>query len=197
MTKVGILGGSFDPPHTGHTALANAALSQFDLDRVLLMTSGNPPHKNGAVMTSAQLRHKMTELAVMGHSGLSAFDFEVEKGEKCYTANTLAELLAINPDWEIYFIIGEDSLCDLPSWYHPELVAQRCVLLVYPRGEGDINALIEKRALEYNADIRLIDAPEFNVSSTEIRERIRCGESTDGLLDARVLQFIKDKGLYV
>ena len=195
--RVGILGGSFDPVHLGHIALANAALVQFSLDRVLLMTSGNPPHKDGAVMTPARMRHEMTELAVFGHSGLSAFDYEVEKGQKCYTANTLAELLLLHPDWEIYFIIGGDSLYDLPSWYHPELVAQKCVLLVYPRGGGDINSLIKKRADEYNADIRLIDAPGVDVSSTQIREKLRRGESTDGLLDGRVLEFIKDKGLYV
>lgn len=195
--RVGILGGSFDPVHKGHIALANAALVQFDLDRVLLMTSGNPPHKKADAMTGARLRHEMTELAVMGHTGLYAFDFEVEKGEKCYTLYTLTELLSLHPDWEIYFIIGEDSLCDLPLWHKPQEVAKRCILLVYPRGGGDINALIKKRALEYNADIRLIDAPHYPISSTQIREMLGRGESADEFLDERVSEYIKDKGLYL
>lgn len=198
MRRIGILGGSFDPPHHGHIALAKAALMQFGLERVMLMTSASPPHKDGDAMTDAHIRHEMVTLAIEGQDGLCVFDYELNKSGKSYTAKTLTELLTLYPDWEIYFIIGGDSLRDFPSWYHPETVAEKCVLLVYPRSDvSDLAELIKVRRAEYNADIRLIDAPTFDVSSTEIRELIRTGGRADELLDERVLQFIKDKGLYV
>ena len=197
MRKVGILGGTFDPIHIGHTEIAREALLQYGLSEVRFMTGGNPPHKKDLVITDARVRHKMVELAVKSDKCFIADDFEVEKTEYSYTANTLMELVQEHPDWEIYFIIGEDSLSDLTKWYNPQVVTDNCILLVYPRdNSSDLASLIAERKAQFNADIRPINASLVNVSSTEIRSRIKNNESVCGLLDEAVYEFIKEKRLY-
>ncbi len=197
MKKVGILGGTFDPPHIGHLEIARAVLLQFGLCEVRLMTGGMPPHKRDKKVTPAKLRYEMTKIALAEEKGIIADDYEVLKTDYSYTAKTLTELKKIHPDWEIYFIIGEDSLCDLHLWYEPQTVINNCILLVYPRNKNsDINRLIEQRKAEFGADIRLINAPIVDVSSTVIRERIKNNKPVDGLVCENVLEFIKENGIY-
>ena len=197
MKKIGILGGTFDPVHIGHTEIAKAAKEQYNLDRVLLMTGGNPPHKRDVKKTDAHIRHDMVKLALTDEDGIEAFDFEVNKREYTYTAKTLTELKKLHPDWEIYFIIGEDSLCDLPTWYEPQTVCQNAVLLVYPRTDNsDLDKLIEERKNEFSADIRPVNSELINVSSTNIRRRVKMGTSVKGLVTDRVCEYIMEKGLY-
>ncbi len=198
MIKVGILGGTFDPIHYGHIALAETALSQYGLDRVLVMTGGNPPHKRDREITDARVRHEMVRLALVREDRIDAFDYEVAKTEYSYTAKTLTELKTLYPDWEIYFIIGEDSLDDLPKWYEPEAVCKNAVLLVYPRAsESRLDELIKERSEEFDGDIRPINAPVIGISSTDIRSRIKEGRDTKGLISDDVLGLIKEKRLYI
>lgn len=197
MKKIGILGGTFDPVHLGHAELARCALNQYDLDTVLVMTGGMPPHKRG-VITDAMLRHEMVKLALWGEEKIVPYDYEVSKTEYSYTAKTLTELKKIHPDWEIYFIIGEDSLHDLTKWYEPQTVTDNCILLVYPRdNKSDMDNLIAERKKQFGADIRPINAKILEISSTDIRNRIKNGESVSGLVCDKVLGFIKEKGLYI
>ena len=197
MKKIGILGGTFDPVHIAHIEIAKAALEQFDLDEVRLMTGGIPPHKRDRIITPADIRFHMTELASENTNGIVADDFELSKTEYTYTAKILTELKELHPDWEIYFIIGEDSLYDFPKWYEPQIIARNCVLLVYPRNkETDIKNLANERRKQFDADIRVIDAMVFDVSSTRIRERVRDGLSIKGLVTPKVEMFINEKGLY-
>ena len=197
MKKVGILGGTFDPIHLGHTELARCALNQYSLDTVLVMTGGMPPHKRG-VITDAVLRHEMVKLALSDEEKIVPYDYEVSKTEYSYTAKTLTELKKLHPDWEIYFIIGEDSLQDLTKWYEPQTVTDNCILLVYPRdNKSDLDNLIAERKKQFGADIRPINAKILEISSTDIRNRIKNGESVSGLVCDRVLEFIKEKGLYI
>lgn len=197
MRKVGIFGGTFDPVHFGHISIAKAALDGFMLDEVLVMTGGMPPHKRGQI-TEASVRYEMTRLAFAEYEKIKPFDFEISKKEYTYTAKTLTELKSIHPDWEIYFIIGEDSLLDLPKWYEPQTVADNCILLVYPRDNGNgAEQLASLRRKQYGADIRIITAPIVNVSSTEIRNMVRNGKSPDGLVPKSVIEFIKEKRLYI
>lgn len=196
MRKIGILGGTFDPIHRGHIELARAALREYALDEVRVMTGGMPPHKRGKI-TDAAVRHEMTKLALTGEEKIVPYDYEVSKTDYSYTAKTLTELKGIYPDWEIYFIIGEDSLRDLPKWYEPETVVKNCILLVYPRdNNSDLKKLIDKRKKQLDADIRPITAPRVDVSSTDIRKRVRAGEEIDTLVPEAVAAFIKEKGLY-
>ncbi len=197
MKKIGILGGTFDPIHKGHTELARKALEEYGLDSVLVMTGGNPPHKRDKKVSDVQLRHEMVKLALKNEKSLIPFDFEVNKKEYSYTANTLTELKRLYKDWEIYFIIGEDSLRDFDKWYKPETITSNCILLVYPRdNNSDLHLLIEKQRNEFNADIRPISANIIDISSTDIRNRIKESASVEGLVDCAVLDFIKEKGLY-
>lgn len=195
--KIGILGGTFDPVHIGHIELAKGAMKQYTLDEVRFMTGGNPPHKRDRQITDSVVRHEMTRLALDGEDGLVADDFEVAKTDYTYTAKTLTELRKIHPDWEIYFIIGEDSLQDIPTWYEPQTVVKNCILLVYPRGDrSDTERLARERADELDADIRIIDLPRVDVSSTQIRQRVKENKSIDGLVPDKVGEYIKEKGLY-
>ena len=195
MKKVGILGGTFDPPHIGHMLIARAAMEQFALSNVLIMTGGNPPHK--AHITPAEVRHEMVRLAVDGEPGLVPFDFEVHKETYSYTAETLTGLKAQNPDTEYYFIIGEDSLNDIVKWYRPDIIAQNCVLLVYPRfADSRLSELIEERKSALNADIRQIAAPMLGISSTEIRERARAGKSIKYLVPDAAERYIRENKMY-
>lgn len=196
MKKVGILGGTFDPIHLAHIELARTALREYNLSEVRFMTGGNPPHKREKQITDARFRHDMVKLALSGEKKLTADDYEVNKTDYCYSAVTLGELGKLHPDWEIYFIIGEDSLRDLPKWYCPLEVCKSCILLVYPRGDGGLEKLIEKRKSEFGADIRKITAPRIDVSSTLIRKRIRDGEDISGMVCDEVRAYIEEMGLY-
>ena len=197
MKRVGILGGTFDPPHIGHMLIARAAMEQYDLCDVLIMTGGNPPHKDGAYITPAEVRHEMVRLAAEGETGLVPFDFEVYKETYSYTAETLMELKKQNPDTEYYFIIGEDSLNDIIKWYRPDIIAQNCVLLAYPRGANSrLEELIEERKKTLNADIRIIDSSVFDISSTDIRERTSSGKSIKYLVPDSVARYIDQNKLY-
>lgn len=197
MIRIGILGGTFDPVHIGHIEIAKSAMRQCSLAQVRVMTAGIPPHKRDKKTTPSRMRYKMTELAISGEAGLFADDYELKKSEYSYTANTLCELKKLHPEWDIYFIIGEDSLRDLHLWYKPEVIVRNCTLLVYPRKAGsninDLKAMYEEKM---GAEIIIIDAPEIDVSSTEIREKIKNGESADGLLPEKVMEYIRETGLY-
>jgi nicotinate-nucleotide adenylyltransferase len=197
MKKVGILGGTFDPIHNGHISLAKAALKQLKLDEVLFMTGGMPPHKNNSNITPASMRHEMTSLALENENGLVPFDYEVNKKTYSYTAKTLKELTRLYPDRKIYFIIGEDSLRDILTWYKPQEIVKLCVLAVYPRGrKSELKQLVERMKSQLGGDIRTIDAPLYNISSTDIRRRVFEGKEIDKLVPAAVEKYIKDNGLY-
>jgi nicotinate-nucleotide adenylyltransferase len=197
MKRIGILGGTFNPVHSGHIALAKAALVQYDLDQVLFMTSGNPPHKKDLNLTPSVKRHEMVSLALEGEEKLRAFDYEVYKKTYSYTAQTLTELRELEPDWEIYFIIGEDSLKDIFKWYKPDVVLKNCILLVYPRfTDSNLDGLIKDVASELEGDIRPVNAPLYDISSTQIRKLVSDGKKIDEFVPEKVREYIIENGLY-
>ena len=197
MKKVGILGGTFNPVHFGHIALAKAAFLQYNLDEVLFMTSGNPPHKKDVNLTPSVKRHKMVSLALEGEEKLIAYDYEVYKQTYSYTAQTLTELRQLHPDWEIYFIIGEDSLRDIFKWYKPDVVLKNCILLVYPRDNASsLEELIKNVSSELESDIRPVYAPLWDISSTQIRKLVSEGKKFDEFVPEKVRQYIIENGLY-
>lgn len=196
MKRIGILGGTFDPIHCGHIVVARYAMEQYELSEVRFMTGGNPPHKRRRI-TDAVIRHEMVKIAVENEPGFMPFDYEVYKKTYSYTSETITELKKKFRDTEIYFIIGEDSLRDLPKWHEPEIIVKQCVLLVYPRGvNSEADKLIDERKAQFCADIRRIDAPLMGMSSSGIRERIFEGKSVYGLVPDSVNKYIKEKNLY-
>ncbi len=196
MTKIGILGGTFDPIHGGHIKIAREAMEQYNLSEVRFLTGGIPPHKRDKKITDSKVRHEMVELATQDIKGFVADDFELSKTEYTFSVNILREIKELHPDWDIHFIIGEDSLRDFHLWHKPEEIVKLCKLLVYPRDNSDIRDLVIKRRDEYNAQIEIIKAKQMDVSSTALREMIAKGEDITGLVPKKVIEYIKEKGLY-
>ena len=195
--KTGILGGTFDPIHNAHLIIAEYAREQAQLDSVWLMVSGNPPHKRKKKVTDAKIRMKMTELAASDDPFFEICSYEAERTEYSYTAQTLVQFNKMYPDREFYFIIGADSLQQMDKWYKPEVIARNCVLLVYARrGTDDLDWLVRKRAESYGADIRIINAPMIDISSSLIRKRVSEGRSVRHMLPHKVMDVIEKEGLY-
>ncbi len=197
MRKIGLMGGTFDPVHNAHIALAKYAKKQYNLESVIFMTGGNPPHKRDKHITDAKHRYEMTRLAIDGIDGFFASDYEIKKPEYSYSADTLKWLSDKYPGARLYFIIGEDSLAYIDKWYHPAKLVSLCKLLVYPRDSiKTLETMADKVRKELDADIGIIDAPVMDISSTDIRERIGKDLDVSDMLPKPVLDYIKDKKLY-
>jgi nicotinate-nucleotide adenylyltransferase len=196
--KTGIIGGTFDPPHNAHLAIAEAARIQYGLDRVLMMPSGHSYFKDHQKrqVTPAPIRLKMTELACMEYPYITASDLEVRREGNTYTCETLQQLAALYPDDCLYFIVGADTIAAMDTWYHPQQVFDNAVILAAVREDQvdpdrlkrDIRMLEEK----YGARIGLISIPTMDISSTEIKDRIEKGESIEGMLPEAVRAYICD-----
>lgn len=172
--KVGILGGTFNPPHNGHLWAAKEAKKQLGLDRIIFIPTGVPPHKKmPAGSATAQQRLDMTRLAAKELPGAQVSEREIRRKGTSYTALTIAELTAENPDDEFYFIMGTDMLLTFDLWYHPQEIADLCNLVVVTRHENDGQA-IEQKAHQlrqrFGARVCVIRCIPVDVSSTEIRE---------------------------
>lgn len=197
MKKYGIMGGTFNPIHNAHMEIAHRAAEQYGLDRVIFMTGGNPPHKRDMDIPDAQVRYEMVKTAVSDEDGFFADDYEINLKEYSYSVNTLKHLCKTYPNDELYFIIGGDSARDFSKWYKPEEIAKLCVLLVYPREDISKTAEYVKAIInEYGGDVRIIDAPVTDISSTEIRERIRCGKPVCDMIPRGVWEYINENGVY-
>jgi nicotinate-nucleotide adenylyltransferase len=133
MRRIGLFGGTFDPPHLGHLALAERARDQLRLDRVIFMPSGLPPHKRRRAVAPPAHRLAMTRIAVRGNAGFVVSALETRRRGASYTVDTLRALAAREPEARLYLVIGEDSLRDFPTWHAPEEIAELAALAVAPR----------------------------------------------------------------
>lgn len=197
MIKTGIMGGTFDPIHNGHMIIAQYAYEALGLDEVWFMTSGNPPHKAGSERTSAELRHRMVELALNQSEAFVPCDYEVKRSEFSYSAVTLKNFRELYPDREFYFIIGQDSLSYFDKWYHPEEIIKYAKIPVFPRGAD--RSLAEEISMARNkldGDFIGIDMPLIGISSTELRKRVKEGKGIRFMVPDAVEKYIREKGLY-
>lgn len=205
MALVGIMGGTFNPIHLGHVRLAQAAYEQYNLDKVIFLPSGEPPHKKGKEIVSGAHRLNMVNLAIKDYPYFKSSDMEIRREGYTYTYETLKELHGQNTQDEIYFIIGADSLFNFEKWNKPEEIVKMCVLLAADRDDistekflGEIDYLNKK----YNADIRPLKTPMMDISSTEIRDAMKNNviDKNDQinleLVDDKVLEYIKKNKLY-
>jgi len=189
---VGIFGGSFNPPHTGHLIIAETIRDQFDLDQVLWIPSARPPHKHERDLASADHRLRMSQLAVSGHSSFAVSNIELQRRGFSYTVDTVKDLQDLYPDCIFSLIVGSDSLDDLPSWFQPEEITRRVPLLVYRR-----NSFSESQSsLPPDSKVHFADAPRLDISGTDIRSRIRRGRSIRYLVPDDVEAYIHQHGLY-
>lgn len=195
--KTGIMGGTFNPIHNAHLMIADFAREEFGLDRILFMTSGNPPHKTKKKLADAVLRHKMMQAAIAGNPEFLAEDYEVRRGAYSYTADTLRFLKQKYPEDAFYFIIGGDSLRDLPTWYQPEEILNLATILAFARSFGfDMEQAIHTAQTRCGGEIYQVHAPVLEISSSFIRSRIRQGKSVRYLLPDAVLEIIREYHLY-
>ena len=197
--RVGILGGTFDPMHNGHLAIAREARVELELEEVLFLPTGRPWMKAGQTITSAEHRMAMVRLAIAGHTWCHLSTMEVDRPGPTYTVDTLDELRREHGTTvDFYFILGWDSLPELPRWREPLRIIQLCTLVALPRpgsARPDI-AAIEKQVPGLLRRLVILEKPEVDVSGTEIRERIAEGKPIADLVPAAVESYIREKGLY-
>lgn len=199
MRKIGILGGTFDPPHNGHIRLAREWGSRLSLDRFLMIPTGTSPHKDAA-SASAEDRLEMCRMAAEETDGLmEACDFEVKRsGQKSYSVLTLAAMRERYPDSELFMIMGADMFVTLESWYDFDRLRTLATFCTMPREGVTFEQLEAHRLHLRDAGCRglVADVPRMDVSSTEIRRRISEGLPITGMVPAGVERFIYAKGLY-
>lgn len=199
IEKVGIMGGTFNPIHNGHLLIAETAREYLALDKILFMPSGNSYMKDTSLILNGKQRAQMVRLALKGNPYFSFSDLELKREGPTYTFDTLAILKAQNPQTQYYFIVGEDNLLMLRHWRNPEFILRNCVITGAVRESGTIDRIQEEAKLlraEYQADIRILPARRIDISSTEIRERLKKGQSVRYMLPESVIDYITEKGLY-
>jgi nicotinate-nucleotide adenylyltransferase len=197
--RIGILGGTFDPPHVGHLWLATLAADAIGLDRVLFMPAAQPPHKGGDQVTKATDRLLMTRLAVAGDDLFELTLIEMERPGPSYTIDSVDELRrTYGTDATLYLLMAADSLSQIDTWREPDALLERIEWAVGPRPG---TALPERSALEErfgaNASrIHLLAGPSLDVSSSDIRRRVAGGHAIRYLVPRGVEEFIVERGLY-
>ena len=194
--KVGVLGGTFDPPHLGHLVLAAAARRALGLDRVLLVPAGDPWRKNDETVSPADLRVRMVRAAAERASWLEVCTLEIERRGPSYSAETLVQLAAIGGEW--WFILGADALADMPSWHEPARLTAAARLAIASRGEDgiEVSPPLEEVVPGVKERIDLVEMSELRVSSTDLRVRVRDGRPTEVLLPDAVRRVVDEAGLY-
>lgn len=196
--RVGVLGGTFDPVHEGHLALARAASDELGLDEVLFIPAGQPWRKADRSIAAAEHRLAMLRLALEGERGFSVSAVELEREGPSYTADTLEALHGERPNDEVFFIVGEDALADLPNWVRPERILELATLAVARRvdvSEGTL-AAGERRLPGLGERVRRLGMPLVAVSATEIRQRVRRGLPLGDRVPPGVEEYIREHGLY-
>jgi nicotinate-nucleotide adenylyltransferase len=187
MRKIGILGGTFDPPHNGHLLIANEVLNTLGLDEIWLMPNGEPPHKQKSNSASNEERLKMLELAIQPNQDFKVQPIELEREGKSYTFDTMTLLYERYPKHQFYFIIGADMIEYLPKWHKID----ELIKLVQFVGVERPNY-----SHQTHYPIQYVDVPAFDVSSSMIRDRLKKGRTVRYLLPDSVLEYIEEKHLY-
>jgi nicotinate-nucleotide adenylyltransferase len=195
--RVGILGGAFNPPHIGHLVCAQETLLQLELDQVLFVPTGEPPHRELEDDPGAEVRLEMVELAIAGDSRFAVSRIEVDRDGPSYTADTLAAMTKAEPDHQLFLILGGDQAAALPDWHEPEKVLELATVAVVERVNWSRNAIAVKIARLRGTDaVRYLDMPLIQVSSSGIRRRVREGTPIRYLVPEKVASYIEDKALY-
>lgn len=190
--KIGVFGGTFNPPHNGHVRLAKAAADELKLDKLLVIPSCIPPHKIAAKLADGQERLEMCRLAFSCDPRFEVSPMELERGSRSYTVETLRELKALYPDSELYFIVGSDMLESFDKWYLWQEILSLSVLCAASREEGYSPDL--SRFGKLAERIKIITLDPLEVSSTQIRNS--AGEVSPELIDPKVAAYIREHGLY-
>ncbi|MGB3345646.1 MAG: nicotinate-nucleotide adenylyltransferase [Candidatus Humimicrobiia bacterium] len=204
MLRIGIMGGTFNPIHYGHLVTAEEARIQFNLDRVLFIPTGDPPHKEGQKITNAQQRYLMTVMATGSNPYFYVSRMEIDRPQPSYTMDTVKDLHEVYKDSQIFFITGTDAVLDILTWKNPAEILNLCIFIAATRPGYELDRLnnIKKRLkdelgiADINEKIHIIKIPALAISSTDIRNRVRTGKPIRYLLPEGVANHIYKMGFY-
>lgn len=213
--RIGLFGGTFNPIHLGHLRAAADVQAVFGLDRILFIPSYIPPHKETKGMASADDRYRMVELACLGHEEFAASPVEVEAREKSYSILTLSKIKGLYPGARVFFILGADAFLEIGTWREYERVLDECLFIVTSRPGFDlassagvlggrletrVHAVADNEAIDESLFSRfsvfLLTIRALEISSTDIRNRVRRGGGLEGLVPAAVAAYIREHQLY-
>ena len=195
---MGILGGTFDPPHLGHLIVAEEAQGRLALAQVLFIPAGQPWLKAGQAITPAHHRLEMTRLAVEGNPVFQVSDLEVQREGPSYTTDTLEQVGREHPESEVFFIVGEDSAQELSRWHRPGRLLELCTLVVYrrPGGETFDPQVLDELSPGASRRVVLLEGPQIGISATDLRRRAAEGRSLRHLVPQALEEYIRRHGLY-
>ena len=195
--RLGVLGGTFDPVHIGHMALAEQAREQLALERVLWVLSGDPWRKADRAVTPAEHRVAMVRLAIEGHASYELCLLEIERSGSSYSVETLAELRRVEPDRELFFLLGLDALEDLPNWREPARLIEMATLAVAARGDRQpAPEELDRLVPGLGGRVIWLEMPHIDVSATELRGLASEGAGLRDSTPAAVEAYIRQHGLY-
>jgi nicotinate-nucleotide adenylyltransferase len=195
--RLGLFGGTFDPIHYGHLIVAEEIRHALALNEVLFLPAGEPPHKRGWTISPTADRVAMTRLAIADNAAFGLCLLDVERAGPSFTADTLEALARQRPAAEIYFIMGEDSLAELPTWHAPERIlrAARLAVALRPGVTADLSRL--ERALPgVTARVSLVPTPEVGIAARDLRQRVAAGRPIRYQVPPAVEAYIREHGLY-
>ena len=196
--RVGVLGGTFDPPHVGHLWLASLAADGLNLDSVLFMPAAQPPHKGGLIISRPSDRLLMTRLAINPNPTFELSGLEMERPGPSYTIDSVAELKRLHPDTDLYLIMAADSLAQIDTWREPDRLLAEIEWAVGPRPGSALpdRSSLEQRFGDHASRLHLLEGPSLDVSSSEIRRRVAAGDTIRYLVPRDVEELIIDRELY-
>lgn len=196
--RIGILGGTFDPIHYGHLLIAQSAAEEFLLDEVIFLPTGKSPHKSASQVTDPDIRCEMVQIAIESNPKFSISKIEAKSSEVNYTCLTLQKFHQIYQNAQLYFIMGEDALDDFLDWKKPDEICRLASVLVAVRNDigTELKGKIDRIRKLLSSDMYMLHAPNFSISSREIRERICTGKSIQYMLPDGVEAFIQTHSLY-
>lgn len=197
--KLGIIGGTFDPIHNGHLILAEHARVEFSLDDILFIPTGNPPHKDKEKISFTNHRYEMVSLAINSNPWFHISSIEMEKEDTTYTVDTIESIKNLYKDREIYFILGADSFCNIHLWKSYKRLLELCNIIIAKRLDTDNELLDEKLSSLtkiYKESIYILESPLIEISSTNIRNRVKKGLSIRYLMPESVEFYIEKNKLY-
>jgi len=192
MDRLGILGGTFNPIHIAHLLVAEQVAEARRLDKVLFIPACIPPHKDSPDVAPAEDRYRMTELATESNPRFEVSSIELDRSGRSFTKDTLRELRQSYSGAELFYIVGSDAVAELSTWREPELVLRLAYFLVAMRPGHDLTRLEDR----FRDSVEVVHVSGLDISSTEIRERVRKGLSIKYLVPEKVEQYIAQRGLY-
>ena len=192
MVRLGVFGGTFDPPHVGHVTVTRQLRELGVVDEILWIPARVPPHKPVNGPSSPELRMEMTRAAIEGSSGQEASDIEFLKRGPSYTVDTLRKLSEERPEARPVLIMGADQFAELAAWHEAEEVVRLAEVCVLPRGGVDLATVVPRLNVAWGA----ADVPPVDLSSSEVRKRVRAGHPYRHLVPAGVAEIIEREKLY-